>query len=260
MISAMLLLLANREQKMSRTLGIIFSLGLMLSSATAVIADEVSTEDRAKIESMVREYLLENPEVIVEAMTVFQQRQAEAEAAAVARAIEELMPDLAFDNNSPVSGNPDGDVTVVEFFDYRCSYCKRVGPDVQALMDNDSGIRFVYKEWPILGPESVFAARAALASREQGRYGEYHEALMNARSITEASVIEIAAEIGLDVDRLKLDMQSPAIDAHLQKTGELANKLGINGTPAFVFGNELVKGAISGAQMAQLVETVREQP
>lgn len=249
----------NRERIVKQTtMMFLATIVFALTSVLPVVADEMAADDRARLETLIKDYLLENPEVIIEAVEIYQQRQAEAEAANVTRTIEGLLPALAFDDNSPIAGNPDGDVTIVEFFDYRCSYCKRVGPDVQALMQNDPGVRFVYKEWPILGPESVFAARAALASREQGLYDSYHEALMTARSITEASVIEIAAEVGLDVEKLKADMQSPQIDAHLQKTRELAERLGINGTPAFVFGKELVKGAISGVQMAELVAAARE--
>ena len=243
---------------MAQTKGMVLAAALLGVMVTPAQADEFSPTDQEQFEAFIREYLLENPEVIVEAIGIYQQRQSEAEAAEAARTIDELMPVLAYDNNTPIGGNPEGDVTVVEFFDYRCGYCKRVGPEVQSLIENDPGVRFVYKEWPILGPESVVAARAALASREQGLYSAYHEALMNARTITDASVMEIASDVGLDTEKLKLDMQSPAIDAHLQKTRELASRLGISGTPAFVFGKELVKGAISRGQMLELVEAARQ--
>lgn len=227
-----------------------------------VLANELTVEQREAFESVIRDYLLENPEVIVEALAVYQSRQTAAEAAAGQAALQELKPRLVADDNTPIGGNPEGDVNVVEFFDYRCGFCKRVGPDVQALIENDAGVRFVYKEWPILGPESVFAARAALASREQGLYDAYHEALMSAPAITEASVLRIAEEVGLDIERLQADMAAPEVDEHLALTHELATRLGINGTPAFVIGDELVKGAISGQRMAELVEAARasDQP
>ncbi len=236
-------------------------IGFSLPSIPSASADEgISVEDRPKIEALVKDYLLANPEVIVEAIRIYQRRQETAEAEKAMQAVIALNPQLVDDENTPIAGNPEGDVTVVEFFDYRCAYCKRVGPAVQALMKSDENVRVAFKEWPILGLESVYAARASLASRNQGFYPAFHEALMTASEITEASVIAIAGEIGIDTDRLVADMQAPEIDSHLQLANQLTQALGINGTPAFVVGSQLIPGAVSLAQLQQAVKQARETP
>ena len=159
---------------------------------------------------------------------------------------------------SPVSGNPQGDVTVVEFFDYRCGYCKRAFPSVMALLKADSQVRVVWKEFPILGPVSLFAARAAMAADKQGLYHEFHVAVMGAEEeLTEDTVIALAAANGLDIDRLRADMEDPAIDAYLEETRQLAQALGITGTPAFVVGDTLIPGAVDPARLQASVADAR---
>ena len=162
------------------------------------------------------------------------------------------------DHNAPVLGNPEGDVTVVEFFDYNCPYCRRVKPHIEALLEEDPNVRLVYREWPILGDGSVFAARAALASREQGKYEEFHWALMGmAGRAEEASVIQVAEQVGLDIAQLRRDMEAPEIDAHIAASMELSRALGFNGTPSFVIGDALVPGVIEADQMIRLAEEAR---
>ena len=166
---------------------------------------------------------------------------------------------LERDPNAPVLGNVDGDVTIVEFFDYNCPYCKRVKLEIQALMAADPDIRLVYREWPILGEGSVFAARAALAARNQGKYEEFHWAMMGLQGrAEEASILNAAAEIGLDVDKLRADMDAPEINEHIQTSMELAAALGFNGTPSFVIGEALVPGFIKTVQFEGYVEGARE--
>ena len=166
---------------------------------------------------------------------------------------------LERDPNAPVLGNVDGDVTIVEFFDYNCPYCKRVKPEIQALMAADPDIRLVYREWPILGEGSVFAARAALAARNQGKYEEFHWAMMGLQGrAEEASILNAAVEIGLDVDKLRTDMDAPEINEHIQTSMELAAALGFNGTPSFVIGEALVPGFIKTVQFEGYVEGARE--
>ena len=164
------------------------------------------------------------------------------------------------DPNAPVLGNPDGDVTVVEFIDYNCPYCKRAMPEVQGLLDEDPNVRLVYREWPILGEGSVYASRAALASRVQGKYEEFHLALMGSRGrVEEASVLRIAKEIGLDIDQLKADMQSPDVDEHIESSMRLAQSLGFNGTPSFVVGDVLLPGFVEQAELQKAVDKSREE-
>ena len=163
------------------------------------------------------------------------------------------------DPGSPVGWNRDGDVTIVEFFDYRCPYCRAVAPRLAQLKKEDRGIRYVYKEWPILGPASKVAARAALAAWKQGRYEEFHEALMTyPGQLTEKGVFKTAERVGIDVDRLRQDMEAPEIAQALARTQQLASALGITGTPAFVIGNELVPGAVSLEQLKLFVRRARK--
>ena len=159
---------------------------------------------------------------------------------------------------SSVSGNPKGDVTLVEFFDYQCGYCKRSLKPMKDLLASNRELRVVWKEFPILGPVSRFAARAAMATDKQGRYRDFHVAVMGAPGkLTEASVIAAAGRLGLDVERLRRDMQDPAIENYLDETIGLARKLGIGGTPAFVIGDAVVPGAVGVARLRKLIADVR---
>ena len=164
------------------------------------------------------------------------------------------------DPDTPVLGNPKGDVALVEFFDYRCPYCKQVEPSLEALLGEDRQLRLVLKEFPVLGPESVTAARAALAARKQGKYDALHRALMALKGqIDETTVLNSAAAVGLDVGQLKRDMAAPEIDAQLQKNSKLADALDIHGTPGFVVGDEIVPGAIGLNELKQLIEAARHK-
>ena len=159
---------------------------------------------------------------------------------------------------SPVSGNPKGDVTLVEFFDYQCGYCKRSLKPVRDLLETDRQLRIVWKEFPILGPVSRFAARAAMASENQGRYLEFHVAVMGSRGkLTEDRVMTLAGSVGLDVQRLRRDMDDPAIEEYLDETIRLAQVLGIRGTPAFVIGDTLVPGVVGDARLKELIAKAR---
>ncbi len=169
---------------------------------------------------------------------------------------DELLNDPA----SPVGGNPDGDVTLVEFFDYQCPYCKRIFPSIQALLAEDRNLRYVFKEFPILGKESVFAARAALAARRQGKYLEFHTALMPARGkLTETRVMRLAEKAGLDVDRLRRDMADRTIDAMIQRNLDLADGLGIFSTPVFIIGDTQVPGAVEIDTLKILIARARQR-
>ena len=209
-------------------------------------------------EQRVREYLLRNPEVIMEALQVLQERRRAAEAETFERTIAERSDEILNDPAAPVGGNPAGDVTLVEFFDYNCPYCRSVAPTVVELEEADPGLRVVYKEFPILGPGSEFAARAALAARKQGKYVPFHNALMRATDqVTEQTVIEIAREVGLDTERLEKDMRDPAIEDAITRNLQLANALGINGTPSFVIGQEIVPGAADLRTLQDLIANAR---
>ncbi|MCY4502344.1 MAG: DsbA family protein, partial [Alphaproteobacteria bacterium] len=213
--------------------------------------------DKAAIEGMVRDYLLKNPEVIEEAIGILRAKRREEDRKRAEAAIAENGEALREHPMSPVSGNAQGDVTVVEFFDYRCGFCKRTLPAMEALLKEDANVRVVWKEFPILGPVSVFAARAAMAADRQGKYYPFHLALMKEPELTDGKVVELAVGAGLDMERLRRDMEDPAIQAYLDETRALAQQIGIDGTPAFVIGGRLVGGAVDAARMKELVAAAR---
>ena len=189
---------------------------------------------------------------------MFEEQQQALQAQAAAEVLDTEKATLENDPNAPVLGNPEGDVTVVEFFDYNCPYCRRVKPEMEALLAADPNVRVVYREWPILGEGSVFAARAALASRNQGKYEEFHWAMMQLKQrAEEATIIRVAEDIGLDVAQLRRDMTAPEIEEHIQTSMRLAQSLGFSGTPSFVIGDSLAPGLIQADQMIELVDQAR---
>ncbi|MCW5732407.1 MAG: DsbA family protein [Alphaproteobacteria bacterium] len=236
------------------------ALPLALLPAATLPAQErtLSPEQRREIQELIRETFRAHPEIVLEAIRALQARQQEEEANRARTALKVERDTLHNDPDALVIGNPKGDVTVVEFFDYRCGYCKQVHPRVKELIRTDSKVRVVMKELPVLGPDSVLAARAALASRKQDKYPPFHDALMSARGrLDDAAVMQIAAEVGLDVKKLRADMADPAIERIINANLRLAERLGIGGTPAFVIGDNLVPGAIPLAQLQELVSEAR---
>lgn len=235
----------------------VFAAIALAAAAPATRAEQPADLSVQQIEKIVREYLLREPEIIYQALEELQRRQAEAEAARQQAAIAENRGDLLNDPASPVGGNPDGDVTLVEFFDYRCAYCRRVVSSMRALLDEDRDLRVVFKELPVLGPDSERAARAALASRRQGGYVPFHFALMAAEDLSLQGIRAAAEAVGLDPDRLEADMLAPEVNAAIQANYALANELGIEGTPAFVIGTQLIPGAVDKARLEQLIREAR---
>ena len=241
---------------------VIFGLACALAVAPArqVGAAEITPEQRGAIEAIIHDYLLRNPDVLIEAL-----REAEAKAssdadAKAAQVLRDRRHEVFDDPASPVGGNPQGDVTIVEFFDYRCPYCKQVHPAIQKLLDEDRKLRFVYKEFPVLGEQSDIAAHAALAARLQGKYDVFHAALMAAKGqITEDVIFRIAGSVGLDVDRLKRDMRDPEIDRALSANRSLAKALELRGTPGFIIGDHIVPGAIDLDALKTMVADARKQ-
>lgn len=236
----------------------IFVAALLLVLPLAATAQDAMTEDRVR--ELVRETILANPEILVEAIAILEERAAQERVTGSADMIAAQREQLEQDPNAPVLANADGDVTIVEFFDYNCPYCRRAAPTIENLVEADPGIRLVYREWPILGEGSVFAARAALASRQQGLYEEFHWAMMDMSGrAEERSVLTIAAEIGLDIDQLRADMEAPEVAEHIETSMRLADLLGITGTPTFILGDNLVPGAVEQEVLQRLVDEVREE-
>lgn len=224
-------------------------------------AQEVSTPaaDPA-LEQAIHDYILAHPEVIAEALQKYQQQQEEAQKQAHAQAVKDLKPKLVNEPASPVLGNPAGDVTVVEFLDYRCPYCKAMHQSIADMIAADGNVRVVVKEFPILGDDSLFAARAALAAGKQSKYAEMHTALMTFKGMLSAQDVEnAAAQLGLDVAKLKQDMAAPEVDQELQQNYNLAESLGINGTPAFIIGETLIPGAIKLEDLRAHIAKARDE-
>src|ERR1700751_4591441 len=190
-----------------------------------VRAAEIPTEQRQAIEGIIHDYLLHKPDVLIEALHGAEDklnREADAKAEKV---LGDQRREIFDDPATPVGGNPQGDVTIVEFFDYRCPYCKQVLPSLQALLKEDHKLRFVYKEMPVLGPASVTAAHAALAAQRQGKYEAFHNAMMATKGqITDETVYKVAGSVGLDVDRMKQDMTAPEIAQSLKANLALAGR------------------------------------
>ena len=227
------------------------------SQDVAAVAPRTAPDPEATRE-IIREYLLERPEVLEEAMTALRAKRQEEKRARTQAAIADNRAALLSHEMSPFSGNPDGDVTLVEFFDYACGYCKRSLSVMINLLRSDPQLRIVWKELPVLGPVSRIAARASMAAARQGKYLEFHEAAMGTRDgLSEDGVLAIAERVGLDVDRLQQDMADPSIEAYLDETNQLARELGIEGTPAFVIGDTLVPGAVGEARLRQLIAQAR---
>jgi len=215
--------------------------------------------DAAQVEKVVAGYLHDHPDAVFAALQAYQKRQ-DAAAAETARAtIKAAAAELLHDQSTPVGGNPVGDVTVVEFFDYQCPYCKAVAPDLAKALAADGKIRMVYKEFPILGPASITAAKAALAAQAQGKYVAFHDQLIAFKGhLSNDDVFAIAATVGLDVARLKADMEKPEIRAAIKRNYELADKLNIQGTPAFIIGGEMLPGAASLDELTAAVKRARK--
>jgi protein-disulfide isomerase len=204
------------------------------SVATGLAAGTMTKEQRQEFEQVIKDYLLANPQAVLDALTNAQQWQE-------TRKMSDNAERLFRSPNAFVAGNPDGDISLVEFFDYNCGYCKRAMDDVLAYIEEDPNVRVIMREFPILGRGSVIASQAALASRKQNKYWEFHLALMGTKGIqNEAQVMEVAKSVGLDTTRLKQDMQDPAIMAAIGEGHELATALGINGTPTFVLDDQLL--------------------
>ncbi|HZC13836.1 MAG TPA: DsbA family protein, partial [Thermoleophilaceae bacterium] len=187
-------------------------IGLILVASAALAggsarADEAA--ERERIEGVVRGLLMREPEIVYRALQELQLKREAEEAERVRREIAARQDQLLHDADSPVAGDPEGTATLVEFFDYRCGYCRRMIPTIRALLEEDDELRLVFKELPVLGPESIVASRAALASRRQGLYTPFHFALMEAEDLSEDAIMRIAADVGLDVGRLREDMASP---------------------------------------------------
>jgi protein-disulfide isomerase len=255
------------------TLGVVISFAMLAfgflagsGNVTAAVpqtmaARDAGNLDRAEIGQIVREYLVENPDVLVEVQAALQTKRDEERRVAQEETLKsqsDLIYNAKYDG---LIGNPDGKVTIVEFFDYNCTFCRHALPDMEKLVEDNPDLRFIMKEFPILGPDSQKAHVVSMAFRALApeKYAEFHQRLLGAQGrATEASAIRVALSLGVDEAALREAMKNPQISAEFDETYELANKLEITGTPSYIVGQEVVFGALGHQVLAQKIAAARE--
>jgi len=241
--------------KFTKTLLTLFA-GFSILAANAAAAEQpgqFSQKQKEAINNMIRDYILEHPEILPEAIQILQSRAKKA-------MLQQNHTRLYDDGFSYIGGNPKGDVTLIEFFDYNCSYCKGALRTLERLKKEDSDLRIIYKELPVLSESSYIAAKAAMAAMKQGKYEQFHIALLkNTGNLTEERIFEIARDVGLDEQALAKDMTSPLMDRNLQINHSLAEALEINGTPGFVIGDAIIPGAVPYEELVKIIARTRRQ-
>ena len=226
--------------------------------AQASTGSSFSEVQKAELHTIIKDYLLANPEVFAEVQSALEAKMEKIQADKMASALAENAAEVFRAPTAPVAGNPKGDVTVVEFFDYNCGYCKKAFADVLAAAEKDKQIKLVLKEFPILSKGSEETARVALAAKIQGKYWEFHRAMLESPGqANEASALKVAEKVGLNITKVKVDMASPEVKAEIARTRGLAQKLGIQGTPHFLVGERSIGGAPDGLSEL-LIQTAGE--
>jgi protein-disulfide isomerase len=226
-------------------------------------AASIDPNQRTGIEQIVRDYLVQHPEVLQEAFEALQRKQAEAQAAAQKQVLSANRDKLLYSPRQMVLGNPQGDITLVEFFDYNCPYCHRALSDTMDLLRTDPNLRMVLKEFPVLGPGSTEAAKVAIALKRQGtdKYLAFHQQMLSGRGqVNEQRALDVAKNVGADMAQLKKDMADPEVQATIAEVYGLANALGISGTPSYVIGDEVVPGAVGSSALKEKITAARVRP
>jgi protein-disulfide isomerase len=234
----------------------------LVAAPLAAKAQSIGPEQRGEIERIIKDYLLKNPEVLQEAIAELEKKQSAAEAVKHQAAVKDNQEAIFNSPRQVTIGNLQGDVTFVEFFDYNCGYCKRAMEDMMALMKEDPKLKVVLKEFPVLGPGSLEAARVAVAVRMQDKTGkkylDFHQKLLSGRGQADkARAMAAAKEAGLDVARIEKDLASDEVKASLEEAFKLAEKLGLNGTPSYVIGDNVVVGAVGLAALREKINSAR---
>ncbi|PYN85157.1 MAG: hypothetical protein DMD87_24550 [Candidatus Rokuibacteriota bacterium] len=243
-----------------RSVRLLVIAGLVGLAAAVLVAGHTVAADEAKltqqeIEKIVRDYLLREPEVLAEAFRRLQQRQSASAATRSKQAIHDHRQALFADQTSPVEGNAQGKVTIVEFFDYRCVHCRHVAPTIDQIVSSNTSVRVVYKNFPVLGEPSVLAARAAVAAQQQGGWQKLHRAMLAFDGdFTVEALLALGTSVGLDSVKLKTDMMSLETDRALQANLALAAALGLDATPSFVIGDRVIRGALAPEAFQALVD------
>ena len=229
-------------------------------TSQATSAAETNAFSKQEIEQIVREYLLKNPEILLEMSQILELKQKAATENKFSETLKQLSGELVASKGAGFMGNVNGKTVIIEFSDYNCPYCKRMSSMVKQAIKADKNIKVVLREFPILGPSSVYAAKAALAAKQQGKYQQAHFALISTKGrLTENRVKKIMAGIGVDVAKLEKDMQRPEIKAALERNLRIGELLGINGTPAFIAGGNLFPGAQDNEQFAKMLTLAKPE-
>ncbi len=235
---------------------------LAIAASLAFVQPAAALDDQQKKEfgEFIKEYLIEHPEIMLDVQAALDKKQEEARLVQSNQAVSENK-DKIFNAKYDISiGNPKGDVTVVEFFDYNCGYCRHALSDMDTLLKKDTNVRFVLKEFPILGPESVAASKVSDAFRKLApeKYAQFHHALLGSDGrATEDTAMDVATSLGVSEDAIRKEMAQSPNDASVKETYQLATDLGLTGTPSYIIGNEAVSGAIGIDALEQKVENVR---
>lgn len=239
-------------------LGLVLLCGLFISQNLRAEDPAAFTEgQKEQIQQIIKQYLLDNPQIIMDSVQAYQQQQAEQQDKIAEQKVGEHLGALT-SKDAPSAGNPDGDITIVEFFDYNCGYCKRAFPDIQQVLSSDKNVRFVFQDMPILGPTSLTAAKWALAAHKQGKYFEYHAELMKHNGAkNESELSKLAEKIGLDVEKMKKDAGSREVKEAIDKNMDMAREIGIQGTPAFILDGALMRGYLGREGMKDAIKQAR---
>lgn len=218
----------------------------------AISAAGINDKERAATEAIVRAYILENPEIITEAVEILQKRELTKRMDAAGSAITQPFP-------GAVAGNPNGTITVVEFTDYNCGFCRSSVPDMNRLLASDKDIKLVYRELPILAASSRDAARWALAAAKQGKHKAFHDAMFAAGPANEQSITAAARRAGLNMDQAAKDAASPEVKAEIERNLAMMQQIGFNGTPTFIIGDQMLEGALGYDALKAAVEKARKK-
>lgn len=250
---------SNLNVKIAAVLSImLLGFSTVFAQTKVKVEKPVSEEQRKTIENIVYEYLLKNPSVVRDALQAIQIQEEKEKIEFVTKNLKELKSEIYDDVNSPVAGNKSNDVPIAVFYDYFCGYCRKTLPELEKLLAKDSSIRVIYKELPIIGPQSYLAALATLAANRQGKFAEFHQALLVADGILDKSAIyEIAKRVGLNSEVLEKDMKDPKLSEAIEQNMRLATALNINGTPAYIVGDQIIPGAIDFDSLEKMVANQR---
>jgi protein-disulfide isomerase len=244
---------------MTRILKNLLTVFLVATAPLAAAAAGLTSEQKTQIEFVIRDYLLQHPEILKEMTAKLEEKERIEEEVARMEGLRKNAADVFHYAGDAVAGNAKGDVTLVEFMDYNCGWCKKSVSEIQEIVGRDRNLRIVIKEFPIFGAGSEYAARAALASNRQGKYWELHQALFQHEGQVTAEVVDqTAADLGIDVTRMKTDMADQSILDTISKNYELTKLLRISGTPAFIVDETIVPGYVPSRSLEEAVATVRE--